>query len=168
MSEAHDPDSMRRELVERLDEVLGQLQAHAKTAAVAGWTEPEQPGGERWEWEQIWAHLSEIIGYWLPEIRKVAAQGGEQPVPFGRVKSDAGRISYIEDHRQDPIASQLRRTIDACDELRTLILELPDPAWLAQGLHSARGVMSMYRILDEFAVGHLEEHERQLAALKDG
>jgi hypothetical protein len=159
------PAELREAFVRRLDAVLGQLHAHAASGPLAGLTEPDEPGGEQWEQSDVWAHLAEIIGYWVPQVRKVAAEGTSEPAPFGRTKKDAGRVGYITSHRDEPVATHVARLDASASELRALLLDLPDEAWSASGLHETRGVMSMFRIVDEFAVGHLEEHEEQLAGL---
>jgi hypothetical protein len=165
MTESATPAVLRETFVNRLDTVLDQLQSHAASGPLAGLTEPDEPGGEQWEQSDVWAHLAEIIGYWVPQVRKVGAEGQSGPVPFGRTKKDEGRVGYIAGHRDEPVAAHIARLEASAAELRTLLLDLPDEAWSARGLHETRGVMSMFRIVDEFAVGHLEEHEAQLAGL---
>ncbi len=85
--------------------------------------------------------------YWIEQARKVIDAHSPDTVPFGRVKSDAGRIAAIERDRTD---SQERTAAD----------------WLARGQHQARGVMDLAGIVDEFMVGHLEEHADQLHDLE--
>ena len=56
---------------------------------ITGSPSPIPAATERWDAGQVWAHLAEIGGYWLAELEAVIDAGGE-PVPFGRVKTDAG------------------------------------------------------------------------------
>ena len=52
------------------------------------------------------------------------------------------------------------------NDLRAFLRELPDHGWRARGLHETMGVMSMAAIIEEFLIGHLEEHAGQLEGLR--
>src|SRR5919198_752694 len=68
-------------------------------------TSPDPPTGERWEWGQVWAHLSEFCPYWMGQVRLVLeSPQSEDPMPFGRVKSDPARVAAIEADRGRPPA----------------------------------------------------------------
>ena len=56
-------------------------------------------------------------------------------------------------------ASSLTR---ASDEVRSYSPQ----AWQAHGTHPTRGTMTVERLVEEFIVGHLEEHADQLEALR--
>ncbi|HZU75470.1 MAG TPA: hypothetical protein VFA70_01825 [Dehalococcoidia bacterium] len=152
--------------VRRLDAVAERLAAHAGDSANDALTSPDATTGERWERGQVWAHLAEFVPYWIEQARFVIAAGDAGPVPFGRTKRDEGRIAAIERDRGQPASVLWSDTHAGIEELRTFLLGLDHTAWEARGLHPTLGIMSMGRIVDEFLVGHLEEHADQLDELR--
>ncbi|HZS13383.1 MAG TPA: hypothetical protein VFC09_02185 [Candidatus Dormibacteraeota bacterium] len=156
------------DFLQRLDAVERRLAEHAqRDAGSAGGrrTDPDPPTGETWEWGQVWAHLAEFLPYWLAQAREVIAAYHGEPVPFGRTKADAGRISAIERDRNQAVRSLWQRTRDGIGATRAFLRDVPDAGWAARGLHSTLGVMPLPRIVDEFMVGHLEQHAAQLDGL---
>ncbi len=158
-------DSPTKLFLARLDIVEKRLlQEH--TPRPGALTAPDTKTGEQWEIGQVWAHLAEILPYWIEQARKVIDAHSSHPVPFGRVKSDPERIAAIE---RDRAVSQhlLRARVHAhIAELRTFLQERTETDWLARGQHQARGVMDLASIVEEFMVGHLEEHADQLDDLE--
>jgi hypothetical protein len=154
-----------REFLTRLDAVERRLEAHGARDDHRGLTKADPKSGERWDRGQVWAHLAEFLPYWMGEARKVLAAKTTEPVPFGRIKTDPGRVGYIAQHRGEPPAAQVARTKAGIQDLREWLGRLPDQAWSARGVHQTRGVMSLERIVDEFMVAHLEEHAAQLDEL---
>lgn len=153
----------------RLDLVVPRLDAHAGTAAPAGaLTSPDPGGHERWEQGQVWAHLAEIVGYWVPVVEAILGAGSDEPVPFGRTKADAGRVGAIEDHRHDPVDALHGQLRDDIVGLRALLERMDQADWGRVGAHPKLGDMPMPRIVDFFLVGHLEEHAGQLDELAAG
>jgi hypothetical protein len=153
--------------LDRLDAVLPRLTAHAREAR-PGLTRADPATGERWDAGQVWAHLAEFGPFWMGEVRKILAARSSEPVPFGRVKADTGRVGAIAANRHEPAAAQLAKVEAAAADLRDWLRALPDTAWSARGLHSRLGVMSLERIVEEFLVGHYEEHAAQLDELAEG
>lgn len=151
----------------RLDAVEARLAAHAAAPTPGGLTEPDPPTGEQWDAGQVWSHLSEILGYWQREVDMLVARQSPDAVPFGRVKSDAGRIAAVDARRHEPAADNWERVTPAIAELRAFLEQSTPQTWALRGHHSARGEMSMERIVDEFMVGHLEEHAEQLDGLTE-
>jgi hypothetical protein len=149
----------------RLQYVVMQLEPHARSEPAPGLTDPDPPTGERWEWGQVWAHLAEFIPYWVGEVRQIVAGTGDEPVPFGRTKTDPERVAAIERDRSRRVAELWTRMRSQMSDLWHLIDHLPDEAWEKRGLHPTLGVMEMPRIVDEFLVGHLEQHAAQLDGL---
>lgn len=155
-------------LLQRLDDVERRLDALAATSLATvrdRHTDPDPPTGETWEWGQVWAHLAEFIPYWLDQARDVIARYHGEPVPFGRTKADAGRVAAIERDRDADVAALAARLDDHIAEARIFLRELPDGAWAARGRHPTLGVMDLDHIVDEFIVGHLEQHAAQLDGL---
>lgn len=158
------------EFLDRLDEVEERLGEHAEGGAANAdrRTAPDAGSGETWEWGQVWAHLGEFIPYWVEQARHVAAEYRGEPVPFGRVKSNPERIAAIERDRATAVPALWQRLQSQIEELRTFLQQLSDDDWAARGAHQTLGVMAMPTIVDEFLVGHLEQHVEQLDGLSSG
>ena len=150
----------------RLEAVAGRLETHAAGPRPGGLTAPDPASGERWESTQVWAHLAEFPGYWVGEVRHIlAASLDAGPVPFGRTKTDPGRVAAIaRDRDLDPAEAhrRVRRGIAAIEEL---LRRMTGADWARTGRHSSLGIIGMDRIMREFLVGHLEEHATQLDEL---
>ena len=152
--------------LERLNKVESRLRALSQQSPAPGaLTAPDPPTGEQWEAGQVWAHLAEIVGYWIPQAQYVVDHYAGEPVPFGRVKSNPERVAAIERDRTTTRSALWQRTETSISALRRFLENLPEQAWSARGQHQAQGTMSMERIVDEFLVGHLEQHADQLDGL---
>jgi len=152
--------------VDRIGAADRQLVAHATTAH-AGRTEPDPGGAEQWDANQVWAHLAEIGGYWLAELESVIDAGSIEPVPFGRVKTDAVRIRAIEEGRRRPVEANLLAARRQLHALRAYLAGLSAADWRRVGRHSTLGDMDLARQLQEFHVGHVEQHIAQLDGLAE-
>jgi hypothetical protein len=152
----------------RLDRVEERLRTHASSPPAGGLTDPDQPTGERWEYGQVWAHLGEFVPYWIEQVRIVVDPSREEPVPFGRTKTDPERVAAIERDRGLPQQELMDRLDRHIEDGRALIAELPSEAWGRRGLHPTLGVMDLPAIFEEFLVGHLEAHAAQLDGLRSG
>ena len=159
------PEVDVEELLRRLDAVEGRLERHSSHRPPGGLTDPDEPSGERWEWGQVWAHLAEFVPYWMAQMRLVLDGKGKDPTPFGRVKTDSGRIDAIERDRARPTAELWRRLEVGLGEFRRFLRTLPPEAWSKEGSHPTLGTMGMDRMADRFVVAHLEEHADQLDGL---
>ncbi len=153
------------DFVGRLDSIEVRLAEHARRETPKGLTEPDRDAEEQWEAAQVWAHMAEFVAYWQEQIEAVVGTYDGEPVPFGRVKSDAGRIAAIEIGRREPITELARRVGEGIAELRRYLAGLTVPEWAAWGRHQTRGDMDLEAIVDEFVVRHLEEHLEQLDRL---
>ena len=91
--------------IDRIDAVDARLVAHATTPH-SGHTDPDPGGEEVWDANQVWAHLAEIGGFWLTELEKVVDAASDEPVPFGRVKTDPARIAAIAQGRRRDVDRQ--------------------------------------------------------------
>lgn len=153
--------------IRRVDAVATRLREHVdRVYAVAALTSPDPPTGERWEAGQVWAHLAEFIPFWLREAGLLIAHRGEaQPVPFGRTKTDPGRLAAIERDRRAGRRQLGQRTLADVADLRRFLSGLDDDSWLARGVHPTLGAMDLQAVVEEFLVGHLEQHADQLDEL---
>ncbi len=158
--------TVAHEFTSRLDAAEERLRAHAARDFPAdALTSPDPPTGERWEAGQVWAHVAEFIPYWIAEATLVVDGGSEEPVPFGRTKSDPGRLAAIERDRSTDQGRLWHRTARDIVTLRGFLAGLDSTAWGARGLHPTLGEMDLAHIVDEFLVGHLEQHATQLDQL---
>jgi hypothetical protein len=160
-------DTARRvaSVLDRLESAIGRLATHA-VAPGPGYTAPDPPTGERWDAGQVFAHVGEIGGYWQRQWTTVIDTPGTVPVPFGRVKSDAERIAAIEAGRHVDATVHLDRAREAAAVLRNFVAGLTEADLSRMGVHSTLGDMDGWRILDEFLVGHYEQHADQLDGLR--
>ena len=157
--------SRAEDYVARVDAVERRLEEHAGREVPGGALTPADPStGERWQSGQVWAHIAEFVPYWLAEMERVVA-GHSEPVPFGRTKSDPERIAAIERDRDTDRAALWHRVVDADSRLRAALAALDERDWQVRGLHPTLGEMDLSRLVEEFLVGHLEQHADQLDAL---
>ncbi len=145
--------------LDRLDRVIGRLDAYARGRS-QGVTDPDPRTGERWDQGQVWAHLAEFIPYWIVETGVVLA--ADEPPAFGRTQSDPGRIAEIARRRDEPPAALMATVHEEAAALRDLIAGLDPGTWERRGIHPTLGSMTVTRIVEEFLVGHLEQHADQL------
>jgi len=153
----------------RMGAVGRRLSEHAARPLPSGLSDPDPGAEERWEAGQVWAHLAEFPGYWLDQVRRIlAARDGEATgsIPFGRLKTDAGRIGAVERERRTAPTELLKRVTAQIDELSATLTALPADAWDVAGLHPTRGEMSVRAIVERFVLSHLEEHADQLDGLE--
>lgn len=155
-------------LLGRLADVERRLADHAAAPLPSGLTEPDPGAEERWEAGQVWAHLAEFPAYWLGQARRVVALPTNEPVPFGRVKTDVLRVEAIERDRHESPAALLERVRATLAEVGDAARAFTPEEWRRRGQHPTRGVMTVERILEKFIVDHLEEHADQLDQLRAG
>jgi hypothetical protein len=153
------------ELLARLTDVERRLAEHADRPLPEGMTEPDPGGEERWEAGQVWAHLAEFPAYWLAQAQRVVALPTNEPVPFGRVKTDPLRVEAIERDRHTDPAALLERVRSSLAEVTDAARSLPPDAWTRRGMHPTRGEMRVQAIFETFIANHLEEHADQLDSL---
>lgn len=149
--------------VRRLRAAAGRLRTAAGSVDESRRTEADPATGERWESGQVLSHSAEMIPYWVAEIEQLVAAGGD--VAFGRVKSDPSRIERIAAARfaaPDVLLDAVDRAVDAVEQL---LGGLSDEQLQLVGHHSTLGSMTVGQIVEEFLVGHLEQHADQLETL---
>jgi hypothetical protein len=152
-------------LLARMAEAERRLAEHAAAEPPAGLTDPDELTSERWEAGQVWAHLAEFPGYWLGQVNRVIAQPTHGAIPFGRVKTDVGRIEAIERERHTDPRALLERVRASLAEVSDAARSWSPETWRLRGAHPTLGEMTIERIVEHFIVDHLEEHADQLDAL---
>ena len=146
----------------RLDVALARLEAHAE-ATSAGLTPADARTGERWDEGQVWAHLAEFIPYWIVQVGVVLA--ADEPPPFGRTQTDPGRLGAIDRRRTETPEALMATVRGEAVALRDLITQLDAAAWERRGVHPTLGTLTVTQMVEEFLVGHLEQHAAQLDSL---
>ena len=81
------------------------------------------------------------------------------------MKTDPARIAAIEQGRHRDVADNLTLTRRNLSALRAYLAGLSALDWRRVGLHSTLGEMDVPRQLQEFHVGHIEQHLDQLDGL---
>lgn len=153
-------------LIARMAGAERRLAEHAAEPVPAGLTDPDELTSEQWEAGQVWAHVAEFPAYWLGQINRVIAQPTHGAVPFGRVKTDAGRLEAIERERHTDPAALLERVRASLAEITDAMRSWPPETWRLVGAHPTLGEMTVERMVDHFIVTHLEEHADQLDGLR--
>jgi hypothetical protein len=119
--------------------------------------EPESAWGPK----ELLAHVAEMVPYWLGQIESVIAAPSE-PVPFGRVATDAARIERIGTDRRLPASELFDRLDRAAADVRDRLRGVDATALGRRGAHVRLGEMTVEAMVQRFIVGHIEEHVRQL------
>ncbi len=117
-----------------------------------------------WGPQEVLAHLAEMVGYWDAELSRIASPEHAEPVPFGRVTTDAARLAAIERNRTLPVATLFDRI---SRELEVVIGRWSSwsPAARARvGLHPTLGEVTVAAGVERFITGHLADHAAQLAS----
>ena len=153
----------------RLDAVEMRLAAAAAAEPLPdALTDADPRSGERWERGQAWGHLAEFMPYWIAEAGPVLrGQESGEPVPFGRTHVDAGRLSAIERGRQEPMTALWAETQAGITALRDFLGRMGPDQWEVVGFHVSRGPMTVNALVEEFLVGHLEQHADQLEGMAE-
>jgi hypothetical protein len=149
----------------QLQAIGRRLAAYAAREVPAGLTEPDPGSDERWEAAEVWAHMAEFVSYWHEQIEAVVGAYDGEPVPFGRTKTDPGRIAAIEVGRREPVEELAGRAQQAISDLDQRIAAFGGVEWNAVGRHETRGEMDIEAIVERFVVSHLDEHLTQLEQL---
>lgn len=152
-------------LLARLADAERRLVEHAAAPVSPGLTDPDTLTDERWEAGQVWAHLAEFPAYWLAQAQRVISMPTNPPVPFGRVKTDVGRIEAIERDRHTDPAALLERVRQSLAEVSGAARSWDADTWRLRGAHPTRGEMTVEQLVERFIVEHLEEHSDQLDSL---
>lgn len=148
-----------------LDELLQRFAAVAEAPDTAALTDPDPDTGERWDRGQVWAHMVELVNYWVDQIRLVIEAESDEPVPFGRVKTDPGRIAAIQAGRHHPVTAQWEELETEIGDLKAFLTSMKDEEWDRTGEHPTLGTMTVPQMVEDFLLEHLDEHATQLESL---
>jgi hypothetical protein len=159
------------DLLERLQAARSGLAA-TRSAVEAGAPWPmaavyDDSDEARWGPGEVLAHLAEMAQYWPDEIERVL-DGTPDPVPFGRIATDAVRIGVVGRDRSLPPRVLYDRIEDALARFDRRWRTLTDADKARRGLHPARGELTVAEMPDRFIVGHLADHVAQLERILAG
>jgi hypothetical protein len=114
-----------------------------------------------WGPPEVLAHLAEMLPFWLGEAERVL-DGGDTPVPFGRIATDEVRIAVLARDRSLPIRELVARVVSGMDRWSSRWRTLDDDARARIGMHPTLGAMTVADIARRFVTVHLDEHLEQL------
>lgn len=146
--------------LDQLDAVEPRLESLARP--IEGLTSADPRSGEQWEAGQVWGHLSEFVDFWIPQIQNVIDRYQGEPVPFGRPPGDSRKADSLEAGRTTPPAVSWRRLQNDLVRLRVFLAGISDDSLSSVGLHATIGPMDLAAMMEQFLVGHLEEHASQM------
>jgi hypothetical protein len=149
--------------LERVNAVEARLEAVAIPAE--GLTEADPATGERWEAGQVWGHIAEFIQFWVEQAGDVVDAYQGDPIAFGRTRTDPTRLAGIEQGHHVTIDNLWLEVQADLADLRRFLKALPAGWANSVGLHSTLGPVPTERVIENFLVGHLEEHAAQLEGL---
>ncbi len=122
-------------------------------------TGPEASWGPR----EVLAHVEEMLPFWLGEMERVIDGDGRAAVPFGRTADDPIRIGFIERDRSLPLRVLFGRIDTGLRAWEERIPTLTDAESARVGAHPRLGEMPAPAILEQFVIGHAEDHIAQLS-----
>jgi hypothetical protein len=105
--------------------------------------------------------------YWPGEVERVL-DGTPDPVPFGRIATDAVRIGLVGRDRSLPPRVLYDRIDDALRRFDRRWRTLTPTDLARRGLHPMRGELTIAEMPDRFIVGHLADHVAQIERILAG
>lgn len=122
-----------------------------------------------WGPPEVLAHIVEMLGYWRVEFEKIAAGSADgSAVPFGRIATDATRLSNIERERTLPIGDLYRAVDDGMDRFTAAWTRWTPEERQRLGAHPTRGEDTIEAFARRFIVSHTTEHLDQLDGILAG
>ena len=137
----------------------------ARQSETVSLTRADPATGEQWEAGQAWGHMAEFVQFWVEQAGDVIDAYRGEPIPFGRIRSDPTRLAGIEQGRHLGIEDLWKEVRSDLADLRGFLEALPRGWESSVGLHPTLGEIPAERIIEDFLIGHLEEHAAQLEGL---
>lgn len=160
---------IQRVFLSRIEASVARLQLiiNAPIRNLSCLTDPDPTTGEQWNMLHILSHMSEFLAYWLAQVQPIALKHtmnlGDQPAPFGRTINNQRRLNAIRASQlghPDVFFAGIGVGIQNLADFISVVLTVDGANRL--GVHQTLDVMSVTNIIEEFLVGHLEEHLDQL------
>jgi hypothetical protein len=154
------------ELVDHADGARARLEA-LRPAVEAGVPWPlaerfDHAPEASWGPQEVLAHLAEMVGFWDGELARIVAHGGGEPVPFGRVSTDAARLAVIERDRTLPPGQLFDLMWSRLDVFLDHWSSWSSEARDRVGLHPRLGEVTVAAGAERFIASHLVDHADQL------
>ena len=121
-----------------------------------------------WGPPEVLAHVAEMIPFWQGEIERIVAgveAGVVQPIPFGRVSTDAVRLAVLERDRSLPPTELFDRIAAFGERFERRLATLSAAEYGCVGLHPRLGEMTVEAIVGRFVTGHMADHAVQLETI---
>lgn len=121
-----------------------------------------------WGPPEVLSHVAEMIPFWQGEMERILAgwaAGSGDPVPFGRIASDAVRLAVLERDRSLPPPELYDRIAWEVDRFERRLSTLTADDRSRVGLHAKLGPMTIEAIPERFVIGHLADHAVQLETI---
>jgi hypothetical protein len=119
------------------------------------------PAPGKWSVRQIVAHLADCEIVESDRFRRVIAEENPTLVWFDQ-DAWAANLNYARRRTSESLETFRRLRGENCELLR----ELPEAAFARGGTHSRFGVMTLARMLEDYAK-HAESHARQIKEVRD-
>ena len=105
-----------------------------------------------------------MVGYWDGELSRIASPDHAEPVPFGRVTTDAARLAAIERSRTLTVTKLFDQISVALEVFIGRWSSWSPVARARVGLHPTLGEVTVAAGAERFIIGHLADHAAQLAS----
>ncbi len=120
------------------------------------------PGENEWNVLQLLGHISEMIPYWLREIRMIINTTSTELPRIGRSAEDPDRLAGV-DHGAKGNPDKLLEEVQEEGRKGAAAIRAFTPEERAkQGLSARWGEITVSDMLERFIVAHTEEHVRQM------
>jgi hypothetical protein len=120
-----------------------------------------------WNPPELLAHVAEMLPYWIGQVDRIL-DGFPEPVSFGRVQADEGRIDAIGRDRLLPVAELFDRVEGGTQEATARLRALGDDELQRRGTHPTLGEMPVREVVERMLLDHLEGHVEQLVGILEG
>jgi uncharacterized damage-inducible protein DinB len=121
------------------------------------------PGENEWSAMQTLGHMAEMIPYWLDHCQRLIAATAEPPT-FGRTLGAVERLAGVEVGARGDPEELLRVLHEQVQAAARAIREMTVRERSKKGVHVRRGEMTVAEVIEQFIVGHAEEHLAQVRA----
>lgn len=119
------------------------------------------PAEGEWSVMALFAHLTDVLGYWPGVALRIAAEPGRR---FGRTLDDPDRTGAVLTHAADPVDQMLAAFTAAGAQAQARLAEIREAGWTAVGLHDKWGEITVADMVRRTLTGHLAGHWEQAKA----
>ncbi|HZQ05545.1 MAG TPA: DinB family protein [Anaerolineae bacterium] len=120
------------------------------------------PSENEWNVLQLLGHISEMIPYWLHEIRIIIENSSAELPRIGRSADDPERLAGVEHGAKGNPDQLLAEVQEEGREGAAAIRAFTPEERAKKGLSARWGEITVSDMLERFIVAHAEEHVRQM------